>query len=1012
MAADIQVAVGIDASLARRGREQFVSDCEAMTAAYAKLLNSMKAPSSQTAGAGLGAMPQTFAAINQSVMTLTTSIDKLIDKMGKIPTAAPKPRSGNDIPKDLKDLDRAVSQQMIMEQQRAAAAEKANAAQQASINRLIATYSPWHAELQKIAADEAHRNALIAQGGANADIYQQSLARLQVRKAAVTAESERMATGTKMSTHEMRNLSYQINDVVSGLAMGQSPFMILTQQGGQFIQIAQDAGIGIGRIALGLTAVAAAGVALIGPAVHLANMKQEAKELDIALKAVGNTAAGIGASLQARAAQTAASGISSRGDVTQAFKLAATSATTRNLDPAQIQQLTKAAEGFAFVTGVTLPEAQTTLIKTLSGGYNEMLKLANLYPMATAAELDQLRVMAQHGDQAGMLAKSIELLNRKFGDFATEGASTSTKAFHQMGVAWDTLMDKMSQSRPYVAALEYISDVSRKITNGLILPQTTLFGKMTGAGKEETGGQSPSFPMPAAPAGTSTTAASINEVVSAQAAKANAIMDAAQKEAAAYRLVGQAREKALISAQYDRQIAEAQGDAFKVAELQAQKMAALTLVGVQAMADFNNEQAINIRQSNELAAAWRSGNIEAIKSAQITAEAIKLSQEKGISEKAARDAIMARNQAGAGAEAAKSLEILKMQVDLARDLAVLEGKGDVAGARVRQISGQSEINRKQNPYLTDAEVAAQEKLAAAQQKTSDIQKAYEIHNQSPIIQKQNAEKELARISEQGILTQEDIARRKMAIDQQYIEGEIARLEATRQWQDGAEAALKRYANDATNYGAMAGRAITNSMHSAENALVDLAMGTKSAGDAFRDFATSIVKDLIRIQVQSSITGPLAGALKGGIGSLFTPKIEDSSSAVGNMFSGLYASGTDSAKPGLAIVGENGPELMQMGGGERIYPANQTRAILNDNVAMGISGGGSNSTIVNVEVFDQRAGNSAPIDIETQMGTFGPIVRIIARDEASKAVQAYSKGGGLTNQMRADYNLRLPAVNRG
>lgn len=46
----------------------------------------------------------------------------------------------------------------------------------------------------------------------------------------------------------------------------------------------------------------------------------------------------------------------------------------------------------------------------------------------------------------------------------------------------------------------------------------------------------------------------------------------------------------------------------------------------------------------------------------------------------------------------------------------------------------------------------------------------------------------------------------------------------------------------------------------------------------------------------------------------------------------YATGTRSAKRGWAIVGEEGPELVEMGGGERVYNARQTRRML--------SGGGA------------------------------------------------------------------------
>lgn len=47
------------------------------------------------------------------------------------------------------------------------------------------------------------------------------------------------------------------------------------------------------------------------------------------------------------------------------------------------------------------------------------------------------------------------------------------------------------------------------------------------------------------------------------------------------------------------------------------------------------------------------------------------------------------------------------------------------------------------------------------------------------------------------------------------------------------------------------------------------------------------------------------------------------------WSGAYASGTDGAKPGFALVGENGPELVRLAGGEQIFTAEQTRNILRD-----------------------------------------------------------------------------------
>ena len=41
----------------------------------------------------------------------------------------------------------------------------------------------------------------------------------------------------------------------------------------------------------------------------------------------------------------------------------------------------------------------------------------------------------------------------------------------------------------------------------------------------------------------------------------------------------------------------------------------------------------------------------------------------------------------------------------------------------------------------------------------------------------------------------------------------------------------------------------------------------------------------------------------------------------------YANGTYNAPPGLALVGENGPELIHFGGGEQVLPAEQTEAVM-------------------------------------------------------------------------------------
>lgn len=58
-------------------------------------------------------------------------------------------------------------------------------------------------------------------------------------------------------------------------------------------------------------------------------------------------------------------------------------------------------------------------------------------------------------------------------------------------------------------------------------------------------------------------------------------------------------------------------------------------------------------------------------------------------------------------------------------------------------------------------------------------------------------------------------------------------------------------------------------------------------------------------------------------------------AVGSPFS-KYASGTESARAGMALVGENGPEFVAFGGGERVFNAADTRAMASGRAGGGVS----------------------------------------------------------------------------
>lgn len=74
---------------------------------------------------------------------------------------------------------------------------------------------------------------------------------------------------------------------------------------------------------------------------------------------------------------------------------------------------------------------------------------------------------------------------------------------------------------------------------------------------------------------------------------------------------------------------------------------------------------------------------------------------------------------------------------------------------------------------------------------------------------------------------------------------------------------------------------------------------------------------IKVIVDTGTAGAQLGSILGQLNKIDKKKAS----------SNAYASGTNNAKPGLAVVGEKGPELMVMNGGEKVYTAKQTRGIL-------------------------------------------------------------------------------------
>lgn len=115
-----------------------------------------------------------------------------------------------------------------------AAAENQAAAKAAALR---ASINPLEAEMVKLGKEMADYKSLLNQGVISSAEFEQANVQAAKRLSDVDMSMRQAATGGRVLSGELGNLGYQVNDVLTGLALGQPIFMIAAQQGGQIYQI-------------------------------------------------------------------------------------------------------------------------------------------------------------------------------------------------------------------------------------------------------------------------------------------------------------------------------------------------------------------------------------------------------------------------------------------------------------------------------------------------------------------------------------------------------------------------------------------------------------------------------------------------------------------------------------------------------------------------------------------------------------------------------------------------------
>lgn len=215
----------------------------------------------------------------------------------------------------------------------------------------------------------------------------------------------------------------------------------------------------------------------------------------------------------------------------------------------------------------------------------------------------------------------------------------------------------------------------------------------------------------------------------------------------------------------------------------------------------------------------------------------------------------------------------------------------------------------------------------------------------------------------------------------YEDIELSKLNASRQWLDGVKRANLEYQRSAMDAASSAADAFKRGAANMNDSLTEFVTGGKVS---FTDLSNSVIKDMVRIQMQQSVTAPFMGWVGGGLSSLFSAAT-GASNPVGTSATTVWTSPTPVTVEPLA-------PLARASGGLISGPGTGT----SDSILARVSNG---EFVVRASAVDRHLGllnaiNDNRLPAFADGGYVGGMAPLARGPEAAPMVAAVGGGGGL------------------
>lgn len=282
-------------------------------------------------------------------------------------------------------------------------AAKAHDEQRAALQRLVAQLDPVGEGFRRLAEQQKQLDSAKSSGLLSPESYTKlsgTLGEMRTELEKTQAQLGRTGMSAKQTAFAMRMIPAQMTDIVVGLSTGQSPFMVLMQQGGQLKDMFGGIGPaikGVGSYVMGLInpfTLAAAAVGVLGVAYYKGTQEQD--EFNKSLILTGNQVGKTSGQLADIAARAGVAANSTTGKAASALNLLVESGKVAG---DSLERVTTAVVKTSEATCIATDKLVDDFNKIAADPVAAITKLNDQYHFLTLATYNQIKALQDEGNQ-------------------------------------------------------------------------------------------------------------------------------------------------------------------------------------------------------------------------------------------------------------------------------------------------------------------------------------------------------------------------------------------------------------------------------------------------------------------------------------------------------------------------------------------------------------------------------------------------------------------------------------